>query len=151
MTLSPLFSVHTYAFAITFIVFGTDVAHARLIDLTPAQLNATGSASTLLAQVTGGQTGSIIGQPPQGRSSSIIGQPVPVHKSVGSPPNYPGTGSTVCPDLSSGRDVVRDKLDRAREDAADIDRDGRISPYEASRMPGLTVPPGATVGTPLPR
>jgi len=141
MTLSSS-SPHVYAVVVTLIVLGTDVGYA--------QVASAGSTRVHLAQLPGGQTRQpIIGQPPQGRSN-IIGQPVPGQQGVGSPPNYPGTGSTVYPGSSGGRDVVQDKLDRAREDAADIDRDGRISPYEASRLPGRTVPPGATVGTPLP-
>ena len=136
-------SAHVYAVVVTLIVLATDVGYA--------QVTSAGSTRAHLAQLPGGQTRQpIIGQPPQGRSN-IIGQPVPGQQGVGSPPNYPGTGSTVYPGSSGDRDVVQDKLDRAREDAADIDRDGRISPYEASRLPGSTVPPGATVGTPLPR
>jgi hypothetical protein len=140
MTLSSS-SAHVYAVVVTLIVLGTDVGYA--------QVTSAGSTRVHLAQLPGGQPRPIIGQPP-GRNSSIIGQPVPGQQGVGSPSNYPGTGSSVYPYSSADRDVVRDKLDRAREDAADIDRDGRISPYEASRMPGQSVPPGATVGTPLP-
>jgi hypothetical protein len=75
------------------------------------------------AQLIGGHAA-----PGQGRS--IIGQP-PVGQSGTTPiqPSYPNMGST------GGTDPVRDKLNRANREAADIDRDGRISPEEASRMP----------------
>ncbi|MEO8767731.1 MAG: hypothetical protein ABI363_05250 [Nitrosospira sp.] len=65
-----------------------------------------------------------------GQGSSIIGQP-PIGQSGTTPikPNYPNAG------LMNGTDPVKDKLNRANREAADIDRDGRISPEEASRMP----------------
>lgn len=79
--------------------------------------------SAIYAQLIGGhstlgQGSSIIGQPPTGQSGT---KPIK--------PNYPGTGSM------SGTDPVKDKLNQANREAADIDRDGRISPDEASRMP----------------
>ena len=75
------------------------------------------------AQLVGGQPnprpgGSIVGQPPAGHSDTSP-----------TPPNYPSPSSI------TGTDPVRDKLNRANREAADIDRDGRISPDEASRMP----------------
>ncbi len=75
------------------------------------------------AQLVGGQPaarpgGAIIGQPPMGHSGTSP-----------TTPNYPATGST------AGTDPVRDKLNRANREAADVDRDGRISPEEASRLP----------------
>lgn len=89
------------------------------------------------AQGSSGQSGSIIGQPPPGQIGSTPGQPVPgTPGQSGSTTSQPGYGSTI------GNDPVRDKLDRTKRDAADVDRDGRISPEEASRMPG---------GNPLPR
>jgi hypothetical protein len=87
------------------------------------------------AQVTPGPGGSIVGQPP-GQNSNIIGQPVP---GQGLPTPYPPvSGSQPDSRIITGTDPVKDKLNRANRDAADIDRDGRISPEEASR-----IPPGA--------
>ena len=79
----------------------------------------------------GGHTGSTLPAPPT--SGSRITQPPPA------PPSSPGqgrAGSTVI------GDPVKDKLDRANREAADTDRDGRLSPEEAARIPP---------GTPLPR
>ncbi|SEK82065.1 hypothetical protein [Nitrosovibrio tenuis] len=126
MKSSLIFFAHPLALAITLMVSGIGAIHA---------------------QVTPGPAGSIVGQPP-GQAGSIIGQPpAPGQSGTGSmQSNYPGTGST------AGRDVVRDKLDRANREAADIDRDGRISPEEASRLPGGSLPPPTPPGgTPLPR
>lgn len=87
------------------------------------------------AQVTPGPGGSIVGQPP-GQNSNIIGQPVP---GQGVPAPYPPvSGSQPDARINTGTDPITDKLNRANREAADIDRDGRISPEEASR-----VPPGA--------
>lgn len=75
------------------------------------------------------------GQPAQGQSGSLIGQPPPAGQSgttKPTQPSYPGAGST------GSSDPTRDKLNRANREAADIDRDGRISPEEASRMPSGT-------------
>ena len=86
------------------------------------------------AQGSSGQSGPIIGQPPVGQSGSMPGQAVP-RQTAPITPGQPGTGSTI------GYDPVRDKLDRMKRDAADIDRDGRISPEEASRMPSGNLVP----------
>lgn len=100
------------------------------------------------AQLTPGPGGSIVGQPPgqggQGQGGSIIGQPPGPGGSAAGQPAPGGSGSTLVepPGSTIGNDPARDKLDRANREAADIDRDGRISPNEASRMPP---------GTPLPR
>src|SRR5687768_12647914 len=109
---------------------GAGVVHAQV---TP------GPGGSIVGQPPGqgssGQSGSIIGQPPAGQSGSMPGQAVP-GQSTPITPGQPGTGST------NGSDPVRDKLERTKRDAADIDRDGRISPEEASRIPP---------GSPLPR
>jgi hypothetical protein len=89
------------------------------------------------AQVTPGPGGSIVGQPP-GQNSNIIGQPVPGQGS--STPYPPVSGSQPDSRIITGTDAVKDKLNRTNREAADIDRDGRISPEEASR-----IPPGAPV------
>lgn len=108
-------------------------------------------AGVIHAQVTPGPGGSIVGQPPgqgsSGQSGAIIGQPVPGQRdsTLRQPapgqtapihPSYPDAGST------TGRDPIRDRLDRTNREAADVNRDGIISPEEASRIPP---------GTPLPR
>lgn len=108
-------------------------------------------AGVVNAQVTPGPGGSIVGQPPgqgsSGQSGAIIGQPVPGQSGSTAPqpmpgqtapihPGYPDAGST------TGRDPIRDRLDRTNREAADVNRDGIISPEEASRIPP---------GTPLPR
>ncbi len=91
-----------------------------------------GMGGPFIGQPTpGGHTGSTLPAPPT--SGSRITQPAPV------PPSTPGqgrAGSTVI------GDPAKDKLDRANREAADIDRDGRLSPEEAARIPP---------GTPLPR
>ncbi len=87
---------------------------------------------------TPSQGGSTSGQPlpgQAGQGSSIIGQPVP-GQSKPVQPVYPSTPST------GGSDPIKDRLDRANKEAADLNRDGLISPEEATRMPP---------GTPLPR
>ena len=90
------------------------------------------------AQLTPGPGGSIVGQPP-GQNSNIIGQP-PV-PGQGAPTPYPPVpGGQPDSRVITGTDPVKDKLNRANREAADMDRDGRISPEEASR-----VPPGAPV------
>lgn len=108
-------------------------------------------AGVVHAQVTPGPGGSIVGQPPgqgsSGQSGAIIGQPVPGQSGSTAPqpmpgqtapihPGYPDAGST------TARDPIRDRLDRTNREAADVNRDGIISPEEASRIPP---------GTPLPR
>lgn len=84
------------------------------------------------AQVAPGPGGSIVGQPP-GQNKNIIGQPVPGQSSPGTYP--PVLGGQPDSRIITGTDPVKDKLNRANREAADIDRDGRISPEEASRMP----------------
>lgn len=121
------------------------------------------AAGVVHAQVTPGPGGSIVGQPPgQGssaQSGAIIGQPVPGQSGSTAPQPMPGQrGSTLhqpapgqtapihpgYPDAGSttARDPIRDRLDRTNREAADVNRDGIISPEEASRIPP---------GTPLPR
>ena len=48
---------------------------------------------------------------------------------------HPVSGSQPDSRIITGTDPVKDKLNRANREAADIDRDGRISPEEASRVP----------------
>lgn|SRR5688500_15170480 len=112
-------------------------------------------ANAIQAQVTPGPGGvpagpnPIVGTPPtpsQGgynppqsmpgdQGGSIVGQPVP-GQTQPVQPAYPSTG----PMLKS--DPVKDRLDRTNREAADLNRDGLISPEEATRMPA---------GTPLPK
>jgi hypothetical protein len=122
---------------------------ARPLIAASAFLLASGLTS---AQVTPGPGGSIVGQPPgQGsaeRSGAIIGQPPPTGPGSrsggigsGPPPLAPGQVGPIqpmAPAISSpeARDPVKDRLNRANREAADIDRDGRISPEEATRIPG---------------
>jgi hypothetical protein len=89
----------------------------------------------------GGQTpssvpgGPIIGQPPAAQTSTPPGYSPPNTGGVRSTqPGYPPGGS------KSGNDLIREKLDRTNREAADLDRNGIISPEEASRLP---------LGTPL--
>ena len=102
------------AFAGALIFTGTGLTHAQLVG----------------GQSPQGQNRSVLGQPPSGQSDSIIGQP-PGGQSGTRPiqPNYPNTGSAI------GSDPVKDKLNQTNREAADLDRDGRISPEEAARMP----------------
>jgi hypothetical protein len=102
------------AFAGALIFTGTGLTHAQLVG----------------GQSPQGQDRSVLGQPPLGLSDSIIGQP-PGGQGGTKPiqPNYPNTGSAI------GSDPVKDKLNQTNREAADLDRDGRISPEEASRMP----------------
>jgi hypothetical protein len=129
MKLSSIFPVKPLILAGVFFL-GSGAIHAQL---TP------GPGGSMVGQPPGqgssGQSGSIIGQPPTGQSGPLPGQAVPGQTSPVNPGQI-GTGSPV------GSDPVRDKLDRTKRDAADIDRDGRISPEEATRIPP---------GTPLPR
>jgi|SwirhisoilCB1_FD_contig_123_73767_length_974_multi_4_in_0_out_1_1 hypothetical protein len=90
----------------------------------------------------GGQTpssvpgGPIIGQPPAAQARTPPGYSPPDTAGARSTqPGYPPGGS------KSGNDLIREKLDRTNREAADLDRNGRISPEEASRLP---------LGTPLP-
>jgi hypothetical protein len=170
MTSSPLLAVHPYVIAIGLMVLGTNTAHA--------QLASGGSANEQIAQLGPGQGVEIIGQPPGSGTSSIIGSPVPERSGsmlglpsvlsqptpgqdqampgldqaiprqerANSRPSYPGTN----PHSSMERNVVQEKLNRANREAADIDRDGRISPEEASRLPAGPMPPGERRGAPLP-
>ncbi|MCC2681905.1 MAG: hypothetical protein K0S36_1469 [Nitrosospira multiformis] len=106
------------------------------------------------AQTAPGPGGSIVGQPPgQGMSPGsgyIIGQPPP-------PPTMPPKPSTRQNDstppplapgqvgpvqsgpppsgLMSGRDPMKERLNRTNREGADLDRNGIISPEEASRIP----------------
>ncbi|PTR10094.1 hypothetical protein C8R32_102183 [Nitrosospira sp. Nsp5] len=109
-------SARSLAFAGALIFMGTGLTHAQPVG----------------GQSPQGQNRSVIGQPPLGQNSSIIGQP-PGGQSGTRPiqPNYPNTGSAI------GSDPVKDKLNQTNREAADLDRDGRISPEEAARMPGI--------------
>jgi hypothetical protein len=96
------------------------------------------------------QGSSVIGQPPQGQGSSIIGQPPPGGHTGSTVPQSQTSGSRIGPPVPGqsgssstiGSDPSRDRLNRTNREAADIDRDGRLSPEEAARIPP---------GTPLPR
>ena len=113
----------------------------------------------IYAQVAPGPGGSIVGQPPgQGSSQGggyIIGQPPPPpsrsmpaqpttrQNDSTPPPLAPGQIGPVQPGpppsgLMGGRDPVKEKLNRTTREGADLDRNGIISPEEASR-----IPPGA--------
>jgi hypothetical protein len=102
------------------------------------------------AQVTPGQGSSVIGQPPQRQGGPVIGQPTPGGPTGSTLPQPQTSGSRIGQpvpgqgDSSSviGSDPSRDRLNRTNREAADIDRDGRLSPEEAARIPP---------GTPLPR
>ncbi|HVW63896.1 MAG TPA: hypothetical protein VHB01_02690 [Nitrosospira sp.] len=91
--------------------------------------------------LVGGQTpssvpgGPIIGQPPAAQAVTPPGYSPPSASIRPTQPGYPPGGA------KSGNDLVKEKLDRTNREAADLDRDGRISPEEASRLP---------LGTPLP-
>ena len=101
--------------------------------------------------------GAIIGQPPgpEGLGGPFIGQPTPGGHTGSTMPAPPTSGSRITqplpppsPSPGQGRagstvisDPVKDKLDRANREAADIDRDGRLSPEEAARIPpGTSLP-----------
>jgi hypothetical protein len=81
----------------------------------------------------------IVGQEPA-RNDSLIGQP-PVERGIthAAPPGYPGAGM---PGNAPGSGMpAREKLNQTKREAADIDRDGRINPHEASRLlPGTPLP-----------
>jgi hypothetical protein len=103
-------------------------------------LSITGASQAQVPPGTGGTAGipsapgqgsSVIGQPPQRQGGPVIGQPTP-----GPVPGQGDSSSAV------GSDPSRDRLNRTNREAADIDRDGRLSPEEAARIPP---------GTPLPR
>lgn len=116
MKLSSMPSARSLALAGALIFTGTGLTHAQPVG----------------GQSPQGQNRSVIGQPPSGQNGSIIGQP-PGGQSGTRPiqPNYPNTGSAI------GGDPVKDKLNQTNREAADLDRDGRISPEEAARMPGI--------------
>ncbi|HET7061860.1 MAG TPA: hypothetical protein VFI43_06750 [Nitrosospira sp.] len=160
MTSSPLFTVHPCVMAVALIVLGTGAAHA--------QFTSSGSANEQIAQLGPGQGVEVIGQPPGSMTSSIIGSPVPGQResSLGLPsvlnqpapgqerPGQEGLGSRPNPGIGSSafpmeRNVVREKLNRTNREAADIDRNGRISSEEASRLPPGSLPPGVPLGVPL--
>ncbi|WON74616.1 hypothetical protein [Nitrosospira sp. Is2] len=137
--ISPAFPVGALTVALALVFLG--INGATQAQVTPGTGGTTG--------VPPGQGSSVIGQPPQAPGGSIIGQPTPgghtdtlPQQSTGGsrigqpPPGLGGYGST------PGSDPVRDKLNRTNREAADIDRDGRLSPEEAARIPP---------GTPLPR
>lgn len=126
MRLSSILKARSFVFASALIFMGPGISQAQLIG----------------SQPTPGQQGSTLGQPRPNQGVSIIGQP-PAGQSGARPiqPNYPGTPST-------GTDPVRDKLNQANREAADIDRNGIISPEEASRMPpGTPLPPNRNVNS----
>lgn len=138
---SLVFPVGALTVALTLLFLGTTGASQAQV--------APGTDGTAGVPPRTGQGSSVIGQPPQVPGGSIIGQPkaggqtgtLPQQSTGGasigqSPPGLSGYSST------PGSDPVRDKLNRTNREAADIDRDGRLSPEEASRIPP---------GTPLPR
>jgi hypothetical protein len=72
----------------------------------------------------------IQGRPAQGSTGAIIGNPPPKQGDARpTQPDYPNT------DPMLRRDPIREGLNRTNREAADIDRDGIISPAEASRIP----------------
>jgi hypothetical protein len=108
------------------------------------------------AQIAPGPGGSIVGQPPgQGMSPGggyIVGQPPPPptrpmpeqpsmrQNDSTPPPLVPGQIGPVQPGsppsgLMSGRDAAKERLNRTIREGADLDRNGIISPEEASRIP----------------
>lgn len=114
MKFSSMLTAQSLAFASALVLLGPDTIHAQLIG----------------SQPRAGQSGSLSGQPPVGQSGGTLTQP-----------GHPSTGATPGTGLTPGSDPVRDKLNRANREAADLDRDGRISPEEASRMPpGTSLP-----------
>lgn len=96
----------------------------------------TAYAQTQSVPLVGGQTpssvpgGPIIGQPPAPQAVIPPGYSPP---SAGArptdQPGYPSGGA------KTGNALIKEKLDRTNREAADLDRDGRISPEEASRLP----------------
>jgi hypothetical protein len=157
MASSPLFTFHLRVIAVALIVLGTGAAHAQLVP---------GQGVEVIGQPPGSMTSSIIGSPVPGQRESSLGLPsvlnqpapgqdqgmpgldqaMPRQERATSRPSYPGTN----PSSSMERNVVQEKLNRANREAADIDRDGRISPEEASRLPAGPMPPGERRGAPLP-
>ena len=108
------------------------------------------------AQTAPGPGGSIVGQPPgQGMSPGggyIIGQPPPPptrpmppqpsmrQNDSTPPPLAPGQIGPVQSGpppsgLMSGRDPMKERLNRANREGADLDRNGIISPEEATTIP----------------
>jgi hypothetical protein len=139
--ISPAFPVGALTVALALVFLG--INGTSQAQVTP------GTGGTAGVPPRPGQGSSVIGQPPQAPGGSIIGQPaaggqtgtLPQQSTGGSsigqpPPGLSGYSST------PGSDPVRDKLNRTNREAADIDRDGRLSPEEAARIPP---------GTPLPR
>ena len=96
----------------------------------------TAYAQTQSVPLVGGQTpssvpgGPIIGQPPAAQASIPPGYSPPSAGIRPTPqPGYPSGGA------KTGNELIKEKLDRTNREAADLDRDGRISPEEASRLP----------------
>ncbi len=145
MTLDPIFS----AFPVRLLEVVAALVFLSITGASQAQVTP-GTGGTAGVPPAPGQGSSIIGQPPQGAGSPVIGQPPPGGQTgstlpqpqsggsrIGQPaPGAAGSGSTI------GSDPSRDRLNRTNREAADIDRDGRLSPEEAARIPP---------GTPLPR
>lgn len=86
--------------------------------------SAPGQGSSVIGQPPQRQGGPVIGQPPQRQGSPVIGQPMP-----GPVPKQGDSSSAI------GSDPSRERLNRTNREAADIDRDGRLSPEEAARIP----------------
>lgn len=84
----------------------------------------TGAGGTAGIPSAPGQGSSVIGQPPQRQGGPVIGQPMP-----GPVPKQGDSSSAI------GSDPSRERLNRTNREAADIDRDGRLSPEEAARIP----------------
>jgi hypothetical protein len=73
--------------------------------------------------------GPIIGQPPAAQARTPPGYSPPDTTGARSTqPGYPPGSS------KSGNDLIREKLDRTNREAADLDRNGIISPEEALRL-----------------
>ncbi len=117
----------------TLICLGWGTVHAQVIS---------GPGGAAGAQPVPGQDRPVIGQPQPGQGP-VIGQPMPGGQTGANVPQSDFSGSRVGrpqPGQSGynpglGSDPARNSLDRAKREAADIDRDGRLSPEEASRMP----------------
>ena len=149
MKTHPIFSAfpaHFFVTCVSVFLFAS-IAGAIQAQVPPSTTSPSGQrqGSTIIGQPPGpeGMGGPFIGQPTPGghtgstlpapTSGSRITQPAPV------PPSSLGQGRAGSTVIS---DPAKDKLDRANREAADIDRDGRLSPEEAARIPP---------GTPLPR
>ena len=139
--ISSIFPIGPLKVALALVFLG--ITGANQAQVTP------GAGGTAGVPPASGQGSSVIGQPPRGAGTPIIGQPAPGGQTgstlpqpqssgsrIGQPaPGTPGSSSTM------GSDPSRDRLNRTNREAADIDRDGRLSPEEAARIPpGIPLP-----------